>query len=249
MFEAAATKLPHYTLPLYPALALISARAVLAGSRALPQIRNTGARLGFGVWFLLGCGIALLPSLLLGMAWNVGPLDDPPAGSPRMSGVGPLELTIIAIGTVIGLVLLTIALRRALQGRLLDAQLFSIPAGAISLAMVFGLALPAAWPIWITPRIVHHLQAGDALVETVPVAAIGFQEDSLVHATNGRLEPIDEGRFAAWCDAHPGGWVVLPEGMLPAGYEDTIRGRVSGFNYSNGNWFDLAVIRVTSEAR
>ncbi|MCH2145993.1 MAG: glycosyltransferase family 39 protein [Phycisphaerales bacterium] len=244
VFELAATKLPHYTLPLYPALALVSARAVLAGSRALPQARTTSAHLGFILWFLLGTGIVLLPALLLGLAWNVGELATPPPGSPRMDGVGWLVIVTLAIGALFGLCVLVIALRRALQGRLVDAQLLAIPAGAVSLALVFGVVLPAAWPIWITPRIVHHLEAGGALDGSTPVAAIGFQEDSLVHATNGRLQPINLDRFDAWCRDNPGGWVVLPEASLPAGNEDLIRGRVSGFNYSNGNWFDLAVVRT-----
>ena len=245
IFELAATKLPHYTLPLYPALALVSARAVLAGSRAMPQVLSGSARFGFVIWFILGLGIVFLPATLLSLAWAGGDLGQPPVGSPRMSGVGVVTIAVLAIGALFGVLVLVFALRRAIVGRLLEAQILAIPAAAVSLGLVFGVVLPAAWPIWITARVSHHLVEGGAIASGAPIAAIGYREDSLVHATNGRLIPLADTALQSWIQDHPDGWVVLPEAQATGVDQLAVTGRVSGFNYSNGDWFDLAVARVT----
>jgi 4-amino-4-deoxy-L-arabinose transferase-like glycosyltransferase len=246
VFELAATKLPHYPLPLYPAIALISARAVLAGTRSLPQALTGGARAGFVLWYVIGLGIVLLPVILLVLAGQGGDLAVPPPGSPRMLGTPWWLLGLLGIGTLFGGVLLTIGLTRALRGRLLEAQLLAMPAAALALGLSFGVALPAAWPVWITPRLTHHLEQGGALDGTTPIAAIGYREDSLVHATNGRLEPIGAEQLTAWLEEHPDGWVVVPTQVLPEDLPGRVRGEVSGFNYSNGNWFDLAVVEAAA---
>ena len=249
VFEIAATKLPHYTLPLYPALALVSARAVLAGAQALPQTKTLGARLGFGLWFVIGLVIVALPFTLLGLAWSLGDLSTPPPGSPRMSGVGTLVLVTLSIGALGGSVLLLIALITIVRGRLLEGQLLAIPSAAIAMALTFGVALPAAWPIWITPRLEHVLQRAGALDGTAPIAAAGFHEDSLVHATRGRLERIGTPSVADWCAQHPGGWVVLPRSAAETLNGLSVVGEVDGYNYSNGKSVDLVVARVNEASR
>ena len=248
VFELAATKLPHYPLPLYPAIALISARAVLAGTRSLPQTLTGGARAGFVLWYVIGLGIVLLPVILLALAGQGGDLAAPPPGSPRMLGTPWWLLGLLGIGTLFGVVLLSIGLGRALRGRLLEAQLLAMPAAALALGLSFGVALPAAWPVWITPRVTHHLEQGGALDDVTPIAAIGYQEDSLVHATNGRLQPIGAKRLMGWLEENPAGWVVVPTETLPEALSGRVRGEVSGFNYSNGNWFDLAVVQGAADA-
>lgn len=64
VFEAVATKLPHYTLPLYPAIAILAARAALQGSAARWTImRRLGAGVYVGVGLALAALVALLPVL------------------------------------------------------------------------------------------------------------------------------------------------------------------------------------------
>ena len=122
VFELAATKLPHYTLPLYPALALLSARGVLAGSRALPATETWGPRLGFVVWYVIGLGIIALPFTILILSGTIGALSAPPPGSPFSEGMGLFDWSIITLGAVLGISCLTIGLRRIMSGRLLEGQ-------------------------------------------------------------------------------------------------------------------------------
>ena len=66
VFEISATKLPHYTLPLYPALAILSARALsLALSQRRAWLRKTGAV----IFALVGVGFG---ALILGLSKTYG---------------------------------------------------------------------------------------------------------------------------------------------------------------------------------
>ena len=58
-FELVVTKFPHYILPTYPAIALLTARCVLGGVRALPKTLGGADRFGFGAWMVIGAGFAL----------------------------------------------------------------------------------------------------------------------------------------------------------------------------------------------
>ncbi|MHC4220342.1 MAG: ArnT family glycosyltransferase, partial [Planctomycetota bacterium] len=61
VFELVSTKLPHYTLPMYPALAILSARAVLGQARWIPVARRGAQRLGFGLWLVVGVLLVSVP--------------------------------------------------------------------------------------------------------------------------------------------------------------------------------------------
>ena len=242
VFELAATKLPHYTLPLYPAVALISARALMAGSRALPQTRSLGARLGFTVWLVIGLGICALPITLLVLCARLGDLSTAPAGAPMTEGLGWTSMLVLILGTVAGLGCLGCGYRMILKGRLLDGQLLALPTAALSMALVFGISLPHAWPVWITPRLEAVIQQQHPDAVPPPLAAIGYTEDSLMYSSRGRLEIIGLSGLTQWSRTHPDGLVVVPYADAPADGPFRQLGRVSGFNYSKGKTVDLVVL-------
>ena len=60
VFEMIPTKLPHYVLPTYPALALLTARALFASSTGLlPYARSKLSWVGFTLWSLIGMVFAI----------------------------------------------------------------------------------------------------------------------------------------------------------------------------------------------
>lgn len=66
IFELTATKLPHYALPLYPAIALIAAHCALTGAAgATPLLRRAGAAIYLAVGVAIAAVIAALPILYL----------------------------------------------------------------------------------------------------------------------------------------------------------------------------------------
>jgi len=66
IFELTATKLPHYALPLYPAMALIAAHCAVEGAAgATPLLRRAGALIYAAVGAAIAAVIAALPVLYL----------------------------------------------------------------------------------------------------------------------------------------------------------------------------------------
>lgn len=78
IFELTATKLPHYVLPLYPAIALLCAKTLMDLARGDANIKRVLWRTGIGIFALLGFGIAValfsLPRLLPAQAQNISHL-------------------------------------------------------------------------------------------------------------------------------------------------------------------------------
>ena len=61
VFELVATKLPHYVLPTYPAIACLTAAALLApAARAAGRRAVYAMRAWAGLWLLLGVALAAL---------------------------------------------------------------------------------------------------------------------------------------------------------------------------------------------
>jgi 4-amino-4-deoxy-L-arabinose transferase-like glycosyltransferase len=71
IFEAVPTKLPHYTLPLYPALFLLAAAALVSARRTPRPVVLAGLALTIAAAAILGGGALTLP-FLLHQAWFLG---------------------------------------------------------------------------------------------------------------------------------------------------------------------------------
>ena len=225
VFELVGTKLPHYTMPLYPAVALITARGVFAAmSAALPGVERPVNRIGFAAWCVpgvlitLGLGAAAYSSL--GGHWN----ERPPAW--LLWGLQVVSLG--AVGIAIG----------ALRHR---AWLGAYACGiVVSLCMSVGLLggyLPRVDRVWFTTTLVKRATAADG----GPIAASGFSEDSLVYLTRGRIqfvEPVDEG---AWWASHPSGVMIMPWERV--GRIHTVVGNVDGLRYTKGRFEQLAIVK------
>ena len=233
VFELSSTKLPHYTLPLYPALALLSARGVLAaGAGSLDFAGSFPARLGLWLW--VGVGFALtvgLPvaTLFLGAGWPV---------------------VILTAMFALGAAWLMLRARASLTvGRPAMAQIWSIAAATVGLTATLTIALPNVSAIWTTERLE---QALDTLPNDMAkrVVAAGYHEDSLVFATRGRVERIDDP--ISWAIEHRGGVVIMPASEIatleadPESPPYREHATVAGFNYSNGRFLRLSVVVLGS---
>ncbi|MGF1456902.1 MAG: ArnT family glycosyltransferase [Alphaproteobacteria bacterium] len=147
VFECFPTKLPHYSMPTYPALALVTAATVMAALRGQTALLSSpGARLGFGIWtaagVILALGITVLPILFGSASASL----DVVVG---LCGLGLLGFTMVAAWRGNGMI--------AAMGGVSTALLFVLPLlyghGAallnpmlslIGLALV-ALAALAAW--------------------------------------------------------------------------------------------------------
>ncbi|MEN1705483.1 MAG: glycosyltransferase family 39 protein [Planctomycetota bacterium] len=232
VFEAVTTKLPHYTMPLYPALALLTARGVFAAADdALPGIRGAAAGIGYWLWVILGVAVLVVAPIgvsILGGGWIV-----------------------IGITVAVALAaryLLHRARRELMSSFFLRAQLWSIAAFVVGAIALVGVALPRASSLWITTSIMNTIEAIDP-DRARPLAAIDFHEDSLVFASRAQVVKLDMQDLRSWMRANPNGLVVIPRERLAE--LDPVSGprlnpldTASGFNYSSGRLVDLVIAEI-----
>ena len=133
VFEIVTTKLPHYTLPLLPGVAL----AVVAALSSAPPPR-AGRRIA-------GALIPLFPlALVIAL----------PVGFDLFATPFPWGAVVLcALAAVLGCIAAADIWRGApmVSGRIIGG---AVGAAALAQAAVWGIALPALDPVWVSPRLV-----------------------------------------------------------------------------------------------
>jgi 4-amino-4-deoxy-L-arabinose transferase-like glycosyltransferase len=255
-FELVATKLPHYVLPCYPAIALLSARVVVGGMSSVPRALEPVNRFGYGVWAVIGCGIAWAPAGLLAACHHAGLLEDASLGW-RVAIESPLTFMVLLLGGY-GTLMMWRARQDALRGDFAAATRRGIVITVMSLAWTMGVLLPRLPAPWITRRALAHAwqaAASRSLDDLPPIAAVGYVEDSLLFESGRRAERIGPDELADWIAAHPDGLVLSTvELMAPGGAAEAnlpaLRpvepARVRGFNYSKGRIVEVQLYEVVT---
>jgi 4-amino-4-deoxy-L-arabinose transferase-like glycosyltransferase len=220
VFELVATKLPHYTLPMYPALALISAKAVLDAARARVDTQ-TAEKLGHGLNIWLGIGLAICVAA-------------PIALSVLGGGVVVIIAAVVASGGAA--FLLFKARADAVEGLMLSAQLKALAAAIVFAVLTLGVILPRASVLWVWTR------AADALPTDRPVAVAGPFEDSAIFITRARIEHIARADAVSWARRNPDG-VIIMERKDTAGELDLKRiDTFAGYDYAAGRFVRLDLV-------
>lgn len=229
VFELVSTKLPHYTIPLYPAVALLTARCLLgAQAGSVAGAFGKSARLGYRLWVVLGW--VLLGVAAVGALWSV-----------RLGGMQALAGLVAAAACAGAAYALWRTIDDADDGRFVRTQSVGLLAGLIFAVTVTVAAVPGV--VRLTDRLAGVIAQADPS-GVRPVASVQYHEDSLVFATRGRLVRLNEPDVAHWRRAHRDGVLIVPERMAPALLADgmTRLGGTSGFNYSRGRREALAVL-------
>lgn len=225
VFEAVATKLPHYVLPLYPAVAILTVLALARGG--LDPLR-WGARIGAGLVVLIPVG---LTAGLVAAAWFLD-RTVPLAGLPLLllsCALAGLAWTAFARGAVEG------------------ALAIGIASSAILSPTVFGLVQPVLASLKVSPRLGS---IRDGLACPAPqVASLGYREPSLVFVIGTDLVMLNDGEEAIAFLKGGGCRLVFVESRLSAGFDTAMAaaalnptrvGQVSGFNINWGRHTDLS---------
>lgn len=228
VFELVPTKLPHYILPVYPALVLLGALWATSSDDS-----GRWARIVAALQFALALiALAAAPILL-----------------PQKFGDGGAVLLIVGalIGAAVGLGALVFFLR----GARVAAGLASMACAVILFATLAAGTAPHLERIWMSPRAVQMIAKAQRPNDP-PVALAGYVEPSLVFLL-GTDTRIDNGETAAADAARQGGLVVVEDHEQKsflahlAGLKASARpaGDLSGFDYSSGKQEHLTLYRVT----
>ena len=226
LFSLAATRLPHYVLPAWPALALAAAAAIesVQGAHAEPQTRRWVER---GTWVgVMVCVTACL-AILVGVAFL---------------GVPGLIVRSLP-GVVIVLTAAAMSVRAVRAADFERAFRVSLAGTALCLAWVGWVWLPGVESVKPVPRLVAALRAAGRT--TTPTATYSFAEPTLdfyLREVPERLHaPADVVRWAA--SRAPGVLITTRDalvGLEPLRLEEVAT--ASGLNVANGRAVELVAL-------
>jgi len=235
-FEVVATKLPHYTMPILPALALAVSAALIdgAGTTAGKTLRWVAAV------------ILALPVVAIAIAAFAGPF---------VLGVWPSPPG--AVLAAIAAVLALAAASSILQHKPLNALGTTLAAGAFLMVGFWGFVGPALTPIWVSPRL-------GAAIDQIPncpdpqVAIRGFHEPSFIflQGTDTRIlyppaaaEFLKDGEQAGVCRIaaiESREKAAFLEAVAEAGLDVDLISNVEGLNINGGDDVDIGLYRVNA---
>ena len=231
LFEAMPTKLVHYPLPLYGAVAWLAAAALSEPLGA--RMRWSGAALAALVGVLLAAGAFYLFSLY---------------GDPSDVAVATIAALLLAAAGLVGGYLIV---RRAALGALVTALGLGLAGHA---ALAAGLA-PRLEPLWLSDRTERALAKARLLprqgIAEAPIAVAGYAEPSLVFAlgTSTELEGAGEAARAIY-EQRPAIVEAREEqafhqALAVYGVRAYVVATVRGLDYSNGDATTLRVYQAT----
>ncbi len=224
LFEAVQTKLPHYVLPLYPAIAVLAMLAI-ERDRVPWGWRSAKAASALAL---------LVPILIL-------------AG---LAGFWHFERTLPFLA--LPLILLAVAAgfwaMRALQQAEPMAGAALLVASALALtSAVYPIAMPEFRTINLSKRLAEAARATPC--ERPIYASAGYNEPSLVFLTDTEID-LTDGKAAAAGFATPGCRIAFverrheaafQEGIATVGDKPALRTRVTGLNINSGRMVDIGV--------
>lgn len=230
IFEAVPTKLPHYVLPLYPAVALLVARGLVNGSLAPAQ--RWGAR----------PAMLLLPLIPVAALFLL-----PLAGWALDRSIPWTALPGLAVAAAIAIV----AWLAFCAAHVWRSALLAIAASVVFIATVLGLAQPQLAGLRASPRLAEamHAAAASAGCPEVQALTAGYREPSLVFLTQTGLVMADGAAAADWI-RHGACRVAFINAPEEPAFLQRLAGdprqpalftRIKGFNLNGGKRLDIGV--------
>ena len=232
VLEVVPTKLPHYVLPLFPALLLLASRWVVARAADPERLRAFAgsADRWMGATAIGACVISGLGLALGGLA------------VPWLLRLDPLYALLVGVPALLaGYYVLRLA--AAALDR--DAWVCACIAMPLVTGVLLGLVLPALEPVWISPRVVASLKAHwpDGRPPGAKFGSYGFHEPSLVFlAGTDTALPRTAAEAVAFLAADPAHVLLVADRQRTRFEAEAARvslvprvvGEVSGFNYAGG---------------
>ncbi|MGE4221506.1 MAG: ArnT family glycosyltransferase [Alphaproteobacteria bacterium] len=233
VFELVTTKLPHYILPVYPALAMIAAAGTLG---AFGWTGNAGKGWRFwvpaGIWGALTVAAAIAAPAL-----------------PVIAGRGFDILAVFA--AVLAVILLVAAFMAIRRDQRHAAVALCLGASLITAAAVFQRVLPQLDDVWISPRLAAAVAAHGSCPDT-QVASAGYTEPSLVFLLGTDTQLVGGAQAALFLAGGPCRMAIVEHAhreafdaaaaTLPTAPQEVAALR--GFNLNGGRRLDFAIFRM-----
>ena len=226
----AITKLPHYILFIWPALALAVAGTIAAAQQDKLTERDR-IWLRRGVWFFAPPAILTVLGLIIG---------------PWFVKIAGLRWPALASAVVLS-IMTVIAVRRQRANRPQDSAGILLAGMFIFMIPVLFGVLPAVEQVKLSPPIARAVKA--ATTEDIPVAVYKYREPNLYFYIGRKIETLrSEVDVVNWAKQPGSGVLIIPDdilnqirqkyGVLPL---DEIASK-EGFNYSKNETLKLVAL-------
>ena len=237
LFELIPTKLPHYVLPAYPALALL-----VGWLLTLPAQEAEAPLKKWQVWlrWLTAFGLAVVTLGLAGVS----------IGAPIYLDGRFMPVSIFAAAAALAAGWFGFSRSLAVPPRRIAAA--AISAG-VAYAVLFGAIAPALKPMWLSPRIAEAVRQTRPCGDSVLASSV-YHEPSLVFLLGTETVLTGLAGTARHLLADPACAMALvpvadeerlQDLLMREGKTATRLGVVEGINYSSGDFLDLALYDIS----
>ena len=236
IFELAPTKLPHYVLPAYPALAILCALWLTDAARAESRALRILQYVSLVLFVLVGLTLAVF------LAW-----------APQRYGTAVPWWLYPALA--LGVIPLVAVIPRIVARRYIEAVAMASLAALLFYGVAGFLTVPRLTQLWLSPRmaeaVARHAAPGDP-----PVVTAGYAEPSITFLL-GTKTVLDDGPEAGRTTASAGGLALVAEDQravfLEAVEKEGARAdaleEIAGLNYSRGQEMRITLYRVVPRAQ
>lgn len=231
LYELVATKLPHYVLPCYPALACAAAMVLTMG--ALPQ--SSFWRIALRLQAIALTAIALA---FIAAAWWLE--------------ASPVLLSLAALGAL----MLFWQQARLFWLKPILSCLLGTAAATLLFIGSYSSLLPAISAYWLSPQIRAAYFAAHPCPLLSRLVTEGYNEPSIVFLAGTNTVFANGGGFAARLLTHDRCSVVVVRDDLAAGFladiaslDDGVEpiGQLRGYNYNGGGWQTYHLYRAARQ--
>jgi 4-amino-4-deoxy-L-arabinose transferase-like glycosyltransferase len=225
LFEAVPNKLPHYTLPLLPALALLAAVSLTS---AIPRVAK---------W--IGAALWLIPSIGLAVLAIFAPM--------KFSIMGPTWINYAIAALIIALCAIVIKL--VSTNRLHRALFAATVIGGVSIALILSQAAPPLSRLFLSEQLAIQVSNHDP-ARGRPVVVAGYSEASVPFLIGTPVKLLDHGKDAAVLMRNQPASLVFVEAREQPAFEQALSdqnvhlreiARIDGQNYSNGRLVSIGL--------
>lgn len=208
LFELSMAKLPHYTMPMYPAIALLSARMALR----LAARRERMPKVGVAIWAAIGA--ALIVAIIVGSLDKIGSMQNSPSW--------PIYWLFVLPAT--GLLIWSI--RAAAGGDYARACVRALGVSVCVVLPLMGTTLPARVPGSQTASLSNALRETDPSARR-PIGST-YIEESVRFATRGRVVPLTDADAWSWLQADRARVAIVPDGLISSAPPSDLRKSLAG---------------------
>ncbi len=228
VFELIPTKLPHYILPVFPAVALLTVYVFLKRGKDHP-VGRTGKLRVIRMIYLVGCGLV---SLLLMV------------GIPGIGFYLNHRFSLVSIvAGVSALVVEYLFFSKTDKPRAWVLGVGCSVAACLVTGPVFQSVLPSLRPLWVS-RHVAEIVAQKGGSPSPVVVSVGFHEPSLVFLLGTRTRLVEAPAAAEMLRRNSGAYLLVTGREWPSLHRELEKRKISvkvvakfrGINYSKGRW-------------